>query len=173
VDPVPYPLLLRKTSSAGNRTRDLWFSSQKLLLLDHRGGPPYTTFREIRNEWTTGYLRIPCNRVRRFQRAICKWMLSSYNSREACPGVVPSSCKWYYFPSSSGANASYLGDIICHKGVEIGDIASTGSYCRSCRRNMVYPTISLLFFSGSRKNSAHYVALWVVYGARRCLTSLI
>jgi hypothetical protein len=31
VDPVPDPLLLRKSGSAGNRTRDLW-------PLDHRGG---------------------------------------------------------------------------------------------------------------------------------------
>jgi hypothetical protein len=38
VDPVPDPLLLRKSGSARNRTRDLWVSSQKLWLLDHRGG---------------------------------------------------------------------------------------------------------------------------------------
>jgi hypothetical protein len=37
VDPVPHSLLLRKYGSAGNRTRDLWVSSQKLWLLDHRG----------------------------------------------------------------------------------------------------------------------------------------
>jgi hypothetical protein len=39
VDPVPDPLLLRKSGSVGNRTRDLWFCSQELLPLDHRGGP--------------------------------------------------------------------------------------------------------------------------------------
>jgi hypothetical protein len=39
VDPVPDPLLLRKCGSAGNRTRDLWVSSQELWLLDQRGGP--------------------------------------------------------------------------------------------------------------------------------------
>jgi hypothetical protein len=38
VDPVLDPLLLRKPGSAGNRTRDLWVSSQELWLLDHRGG---------------------------------------------------------------------------------------------------------------------------------------
>jgi hypothetical protein len=38
VDPVPDPLLLRKSGSAGNRARDLRDSSQKLRLLDHRGG---------------------------------------------------------------------------------------------------------------------------------------
>jgi hypothetical protein len=31
VDPVPDPLLLRKFGSAGNRTQDLWISSQELL----------------------------------------------------------------------------------------------------------------------------------------------
>jgi hypothetical protein len=37
VDPVPDPLLLRKSGSAVNRTRDLWICSQKLWPLDHRG----------------------------------------------------------------------------------------------------------------------------------------
>jgi hypothetical protein len=38
VDPVPDPLLLRKSGSAGNRIRDLCICSQKLRPLDHRGG---------------------------------------------------------------------------------------------------------------------------------------
>jgi hypothetical protein len=38
VDPVPDPLLLRKSGRAGSRTRDLWICSQKLWPLDHRGG---------------------------------------------------------------------------------------------------------------------------------------
>jgi hypothetical protein len=33
VDPVPDPLLLRKSGSAGNRTRDLWVKTLLLLLL--------------------------------------------------------------------------------------------------------------------------------------------
>jgi hypothetical protein len=33
VDPVPDPLLLRKSGSAGNRTRDLWVSSQELCVI--------------------------------------------------------------------------------------------------------------------------------------------
>jgi hypothetical protein len=37
-DPVPDPLLLRKSGRAGNRTPDLWICSQKLWPLDHRGG---------------------------------------------------------------------------------------------------------------------------------------
>jgi hypothetical protein len=38
VDPVPDTLLVRKSSSAGNRTRDLCICSQKLWPLDQRGG---------------------------------------------------------------------------------------------------------------------------------------
>jgi hypothetical protein len=40
VDPVPDPLLLRKSGSAGNQTQDLWTCSQKLWPPDHRGGSP-------------------------------------------------------------------------------------------------------------------------------------
>jgi hypothetical protein len=38
MDPVPDPLLLRKSGSARNRTRDLWVCSQGLGTLNHRGG---------------------------------------------------------------------------------------------------------------------------------------
>jgi hypothetical protein len=38
VDPVPDPLLCRKSGSTGNRTGDLWVCSQELWPLDHRGG---------------------------------------------------------------------------------------------------------------------------------------
>jgi hypothetical protein len=38
VDPVPDPLLLRKSGSARNRTLDLCVSSQELWPLDYRGG---------------------------------------------------------------------------------------------------------------------------------------
>jgi hypothetical protein len=38
VDPVPDPLLLRKSGSAGNRTRGIWVSSYELRPLDHRDG---------------------------------------------------------------------------------------------------------------------------------------
>jgi hypothetical protein len=37
MDPVPDPLLLRKSDSARNRTRDLWICSQELCPLGHRG----------------------------------------------------------------------------------------------------------------------------------------
>jgi hypothetical protein len=36
VDPVPDPLLVRKSGRAGNRTRDLWLCSQKLWPLDRQ-----------------------------------------------------------------------------------------------------------------------------------------
>jgi hypothetical protein len=39
VDPVPDPLLFRKSGSAGNRTRDIWICTQELWPVDHRGGP--------------------------------------------------------------------------------------------------------------------------------------
>jgi hypothetical protein len=45
VDPVPDPLLLRKSGSAVNRTRDLRVSSQELWPLDHRGVPRTSTSR--------------------------------------------------------------------------------------------------------------------------------
>jgi hypothetical protein len=38
VDPIPDPLLHRKSGSAWNRTRDLRICSQELWPLDHRGG---------------------------------------------------------------------------------------------------------------------------------------
>ena len=42
VYPVPDPLPLSKSGSAGNRTRDLCICSQKLWPLDHRGDPIYS-----------------------------------------------------------------------------------------------------------------------------------
>jgi hypothetical protein len=39
MDPIPEPLLRRKFGIAGNRTQDLWVSSQEFWSLDHRGGP--------------------------------------------------------------------------------------------------------------------------------------
>jgi hypothetical protein len=36
-DPVPDPLLLRKSGSAGNRPRDLWVCNQDQRSPDHRG----------------------------------------------------------------------------------------------------------------------------------------
>jgi len=56
VDPVPDPLLLRKSGSAGDRTRDLCICSQKLWPLDHRGGLSYFKMRHyFQNELSNTY----------------------------------------------------------------------------------------------------------------------
>jgi hypothetical protein len=59
VDPVPDPLLLRKSRSAGNRTRDLWICSQGLLLPDHIGSPGihYVHLRTATNKLTNSMER--------------------------------------------------------------------------------------------------------------------
>jgi hypothetical protein len=41
LDRLPDPLLLRKSGSTENRTRDLWICSQELWPLGHRGGRTY------------------------------------------------------------------------------------------------------------------------------------
>jgi hypothetical protein len=48
MDPVPDPLLLRKSGSAGNGTRDLWICSQELRPPDHRDG-----LKEINDDYIT------------------------------------------------------------------------------------------------------------------------
>jgi hypothetical protein len=50
-NPVPDPLLLRKSGRAGNRTRDLWICSQKLWPVDHRGGLSTSTQHLIFFTW--------------------------------------------------------------------------------------------------------------------------
>jgi hypothetical protein len=50
VDPVPDPLLLRKCSSARNRTRDLGICSQELWPLDHRGSQ-WTKHQKLLHHW--------------------------------------------------------------------------------------------------------------------------
>jgi hypothetical protein len=47
VDPVPDPLLFRKSGIAGNRTRVLWVSSQELWPLDNRSG--YIEWQRVKN----------------------------------------------------------------------------------------------------------------------------
>jgi hypothetical protein len=49
VDPIPDPLLLRKSGSDGNRTKNLWICSQKLWPLDHRSGQIVATCST--NQW--------------------------------------------------------------------------------------------------------------------------
>jgi hypothetical protein len=55
VDPVPDPLLLRKSGNAGNWTRDLSVCSQELWPLDHRG-----LFHKISFWLNNEYLSIYC-----------------------------------------------------------------------------------------------------------------
>ena len=50
MDPVPDPQLLRKSGSAGDRTRDLCICSQKLWPLDHRGGLG-SCIVKLKNDW--------------------------------------------------------------------------------------------------------------------------
>jgi len=45
---IPDPLLLRKSGSAGDRTRDLCICSQKLWPLDHRGGRIYENVSKLK-----------------------------------------------------------------------------------------------------------------------------
>jgi hypothetical protein len=50
VNPVPDPLLLRKSGSNGNRNRNHWLSSQELWPLDHRGyacAHRYTKYKQL------------------------------------------------------------------------------------------------------------------------------
>jgi hypothetical protein len=51
VDPVPDPLLLRKSDSAGNRTQDLWICIQKFWPLDYRGGYDYIAHQSLMWFW--------------------------------------------------------------------------------------------------------------------------
>ena len=57
MDPVPDPLLLRKSGSAGDRTRDLCICSQKLWPPDHRGGLLLDIPRQIRGPWPSELCR--------------------------------------------------------------------------------------------------------------------
>jgi hypothetical protein len=82
MDPVPDPLLRRKCSSAGNRSRDLWVSSQGLWALDHRGGrmAGYTNFNL---NWGDMSSRCPGRRTRPsedFETCGCTHLWSSFGT---------------------------------------------------------------------------------------------
>ena len=102
MDPVPDPLLLRKSGSAGNRTRDLCICNQKLWPLNHRGGHSYTlTFNN--SKFCPHSVRMCCVELRtnsnyftiRYKpRGVCngewvcllwsgKWIFISHNSKKA------------------------------------------------------------------------------------------
>jgi hypothetical protein len=69
VDPVPDPLLLRRSGSAGNLTRDFWICSQEVWLLDHRGGLFHNYTPEIRSatlqlfSWLRNSLRLTASHI--------------------------------------------------------------------------------------------------------------
>jgi hypothetical protein len=91
VDPVPEPLLLRKSGRAGNRTRDLWIGSP----LDHRGG---LIFNIVHSFFTLGFSPI-------IKRGTDAWLVSPYPPfrlkvcLQKCPvvwaarDVAPTCCK--------------------------------------------------------------------------------
>jgi hypothetical protein len=58
VDHVPDPLFLRKSGSAGSRTRDLWICNQEFWPLDHRGDPPRDLAAEIKKEIGTFIIKL-------------------------------------------------------------------------------------------------------------------
>jgi hypothetical protein len=74
VDPVPDPLLLRKSGSAGNRTWDLWICSQELWPLDHRGDRKLTIRSLYINRMKFRKLKLQNNNRKYFKTAYCsKW----------------------------------------------------------------------------------------------------
>jgi len=77
VDPVPDPLLLRKSGSAGDRTRDLCICSQKLWPLDHRGGHCLNNIYQI-------CLRVYLNQVPDIMCVWKPWCHSKHTSPTIC-----------------------------------------------------------------------------------------
>ena len=74
MDPVPDPLLLRKSGSAGDRTRDLCICSQKLWPLDHRGGLNVSQQHKISNiSWKLS-LRKLNEAVTTFKEMYCSYL---------------------------------------------------------------------------------------------------
>jgi hypothetical protein len=63
VDPVPDPLLLRKSGSAGNRTRDLCIFSQGLWTLDYRGGPQKSIYVIVKTRFTGREVCLYCDMI--------------------------------------------------------------------------------------------------------------
>ena len=89
VDPVPDPRLLRKSGSAGDRTRNLCICSQKLWPLDHRGGHTdknhkhtkyYVLFR--RNTSSYVLLTVVCTTV------YAQFSYLEHNIWRKCPSIL-------------------------------------------------------------------------------------
>jgi hypothetical protein len=86
VDPVPHPLLLRKSGKAGNRIRYLWVSSQEPWSLDHRSGlvGPLQLARACSNN--SSWRRIACNSMRQ--------------ATEFSQSILSSSVLWWRFQTA-------------------------------------------------------------------------
>jgi hypothetical protein len=86
VDPVPDPLLLRKSGSAGNRTRHLWVCSHELWPLDDRGGPAaciYSLHKVTLQVWSSVSWKIPITMKCLLQPGIAS-SLARYRLRAQC-----------------------------------------------------------------------------------------
>jgi hypothetical protein len=87
VGPVPDPLLLRISGSAGNWTRDSCVSSQKLWPVDHRGG--HATEKTCRNTGVTSwvpYLHPGSQATRQTVSVSCTFSLHEYGMESAGQG---------------------------------------------------------------------------------------
>jgi hypothetical protein len=82
VDPVPNPLLVRKSGRAENRTRELWICSQKLWPLGHRGGPPNISTTKYELDWIH-------EKFHHFgiQRPLVRWKLRDVSEEHISPIV--------------------------------------------------------------------------------------
>jgi hypothetical protein len=100
VDPVTDVLLLRKSGSVGNRTRDLWVSSQEVWPLDHKGSPTFITWRLKWSEaavpswhiWVHLETTFACRRS-----PILLWM---YNNVQNFPVWCTAHWKFWHIPFS-------------------------------------------------------------------------
>jgi hypothetical protein len=78
VDPVPDPLILRKSCSCSDRTRDLWTCSQELWPLDHRDGHVISRTSQIFHPKCKLHLLMTC---------ACEWLLrlhATQTCRRSC-----------------------------------------------------------------------------------------
>jgi hypothetical protein len=91
MDPVPDPLLLRKSGSAGNWARDLRICSQKLWPLDHRGGQPLvptSNYNAIANLHT---LQITRPHAKYFQFSFTsRFLVTDLNNEDSSTSVLTS-----------------------------------------------------------------------------------
>jgi len=129
VDPVPDPLLLRKSGSAGDRTRDLCICSQKLWPLDHRGGLKSTKGAEIcvLTYFTTCF--ITCIMHERERERL--WHINYVWRRKKCHNVFAEYPNIYLVSIVMFINATHI--VFCRMGREIDN------ECCACRKMDRWP----------------------------------